>query len=212
MPVVEGYTFAVDMVDRGVTTTLRQLKADASAMKSAMRSGFETIRAGEGDLSAYNFKIEQSQRLISTYRAEQEKLRESLRVNEQEREKELQQYQKLADEKGKDSKEAKNQLQVLDRIEKSYANNARRIENLNHQINRLNSEILASQTALNQLDTGLERTRIQASNVRTVMQAYVKSISGQENAFATVRAQARSYQAQQRALVNQYRSEVAETT
>lgn len=57
MPVVEGYTFAVDMQDRGVKTTLRQIKADASAMKAAMRSSFETIRQGEGAFAAYDNRI-----------------------------------------------------------------------------------------------------------------------------------------------------------
>uniref|UniRef100_UPI0039B632D6 hypothetical protein n=1 Tax=Vibrio vulnificus TaxID=672 RepID=UPI0039B632D6 len=67
MTAIDGYTFSVDMQDRGVTATLRQMKAEASAMKSAMRSGFETIQQGEGVMSAYNFKITESRRQIENY-------------------------------------------------------------------------------------------------------------------------------------------------
>ena len=35
MAAIDGYTFAIDMTDRGVTATLRQVKAEASAMKAA---------------------------------------------------------------------------------------------------------------------------------------------------------------------------------
>lgn len=64
MAVIEGYTFAVDMQDRGVVASLRQMRSAANAMKAEMRAGFETIRQGEGSISAYNFKIEQSERQI----------------------------------------------------------------------------------------------------------------------------------------------------
>ena len=67
MAVVDGYTFSVDMEDRGVVRTLRQMKNEASAMKSYMRAGFETIQQGEGTLSAYNFRLEQSERQIRNY-------------------------------------------------------------------------------------------------------------------------------------------------
>ena len=34
MAVIEGYTFAVDMQDRGVVASLRQMRSAASAMKA----------------------------------------------------------------------------------------------------------------------------------------------------------------------------------
>ena len=75
MSVIEGYTFAVDMQDRGVVASLRQMRSAASAMKAEMRAGFETIRQGEGSISAYNFKIEQSERQIENYKNIQKELR-----------------------------------------------------------------------------------------------------------------------------------------
>ncbi|MFR0770936.1 MAG: hypothetical protein ACLSH6_01070 [Limosilactobacillus pontis] len=78
MAVIEGYTFAVDMQDRGVVSTLRQMKTAASAMKAEMRSGFETIQRGGGSLSAYNYKLEQSSRMIKNYQNMQAELRKEL--------------------------------------------------------------------------------------------------------------------------------------
>lgn len=195
MAVIEGYTFAVDMQDRGVVTTLRQMKTAASAMKAEMRAGFETIQHGEGSLSAYNNRLEQSQRLIDNYKNMQASLRKELESLNQAREKEI----------------ATNG-RVTDATEKQYDKVARNIENYQHQINRLRQSQREAREAIAQLNTGLARSRTETENVKNVTQSYVRAIDSQGRAFATSKAQAQAYRTQHQALNSQYRAEVAETS
>lgn len=209
MAVIEGYTFAVDMQDRGVATTLRQIKADAKAMKAVMRSTFETIRQGEGSMAAYNYKIEQSQRLVETYTQIQRKLKDELKTLSKAREEELEKVKKLGDANDEEAQETR---KAFDSTEKAYANVVRQIANYQHQINRATKDIDESRQAILQLDMGLERSRVATQNAKSVMDGYVRSIKSQGNAFRTAKAQAESYKLQHGALVNQYRAEVSETT
>ena len=209
MAVIEGYTFAVDMQDRGVVTTLRQMRAAASAMKAEMRTGFETIRQGEGSISAYNFKIQQSQRQIENYKNMQIELRKELDRLADKREKEIAEVKKYGD---SNTEEAQKVRRAFDITEKSYASVARQIENTQHQVNKLTKGIKDSREAILQFNTGLERARAETAGAKSVMENYVRSINGQGRAFATTKAQAQSYQAQHRALINQFRAEVTETS
>lgn len=194
MAVIEGYTFAVDMQDRGVVSTLRQMKTAASAMKAEMRSGFETIQRGGGSLSAYNYKLEQSSRMIKNYQNMQAELRKELENLNRAREKEI----------------AVNG-RVTDATEKQYDKVARNIENYQHQINRLRQSQREAREAMAQLNTGLEKTRAETDNVKNVTQSYVRALNGQGRAFATSKAQAQAYRAQHQALVSQYKAEITET-
>lgn len=209
MAVIEGYTFAVDMQDRGVVTTLRQMRAAASAMKAEMRTGFETIRQGEGSISAYNFKIQQSQRQIENYKNMQIELRKELDRLADKREKEIAEVKKYGD---SNTEEAQKVRRAFDITEKSYASVARQIENTQHQVNKLTKGIKDSREAILQFNTGLERARAETAGAKSVMENYVRSINGQGRAFATTKAQAQSYRAQHRALINQFRAEVTETS
>ncbi len=195
MAVVEGYTFAVDMQDRGVVTTLRQMRSAASAMKSEMRAGFETIQRGEGTLSAYDFKLQESQRLIDNYKNMQRQLREELRTLDQARENELQ----------------KNGT-VTDQTEKRYSRVARQIENYQHQINSLRRGQHEARAAMAQFNTGLEQSRRVTQSVKQVMTEYVNELKSEGRAFKASKAEASSYKYQHQALVQQYKAEISETT
>lgn len=195
MAVVEGYTFAVDMQDRGVVATLRQMRSAASAMKSEMRAGFETIQRGEGTLSAYDFKLQESQRLIDNYKNMQRQLREELRTLDQARENELQ----------------KNGT-VTDQTEKRYSRVARQIENYQHQINSLRRGQHEARAAMAQFNTGLEQSRRVTQSVKQVMTEYVNELKSEGRAFKSSKAEASSYKYQHQALVQQYKAEISETT
>lgn len=195
MAVVEGYTFAVDMQDRGVVATLRQMRSAASAMKSEMRAGFETIQRGEGTLSAYDFKLQESQRLIDNYKNMQRQLREELRTLDQARENELQ----------------KNGT-VTDQTEKRYSRVARQIENYQHQINSLRRGQHEARAAMAQFNTGLEQSRRVTQSVKQVMTEYVNELKSEGRAFKASKAEASSYKHQHQALVQQYKAEISETT
>lgn len=208
MAVIEGYTFAVDMQDRGVVASLRQMRSAASAMKAEMRAGFETIRQGEGSISAYNFKIEQSERQIENYKNMQKELRGELEKLSKAREKQIEETKKYAD---ANSEEAQKVQRAFDETEKKYASTVRQIENAQHQINKLTQGIEESRKSILQFNTGLARTRTEAQSVKSVMDGYVRSVNSQGNAFRTAKAQVESYKLQHGALINQFRAEVSET-
>ncbi|WP_302500011.1 phage tail tape measure protein [Limosilactobacillus reuteri] len=208
MAVIEGYTFAVDMQDRGVVASLRQMRSAASAMKAEMRAGFETIRQGEGSISAYNFKIEQSERQIENYKNIQKELRGELEKLSKAREKQIEETKKYAD---ANSEEAQKVQRAFDETEKKYASTVRQIENAQHQINKLTQGIEESRKSILQFNTGLARTRAEAQSVKSVMDGYVRSVNSQGNAFRTAKAQVESYKLQHGALINQFRAEVSET-
>lgn len=208
MAVIEGYTFAVDMQDRGVVASLRQMRSAASAMKAEMRAGFEAIRQGEGSISAYNFKIEQSERQIENYKNMQKELRDELEKLSKAREKQIEETKKYAD---TNSEEAQKVQRAFDETEKKYASTVRQIENAQHQINKLTQGIEESRKSILQFNTGLARTRTEAQSVKSVMDGYVRSVNSQGNAFRTAKAQVESYKLQHGALINQFRAEVSET-
>lgn len=194
MAVIDGYTFAVNMTDRGVVPTLRQMQAAASAMKSEMRASFETIQRSEGSLSAYNFKLQESDRMIENYTNMQAKLRKELEDVDKARQKEIQ-------ENG----------HIEDSTERRYDKLSRQIENYQHRINGLRQAQSEARASINQLNSGLERNRQITENVKSVSNAYVNELKAEGRAFATTKAQAEAFKLQQGALTNQYRSEVAET-
>lgn len=192
MAVVDGYTFSVDMEDRGVVRTLRQMKNEASAMKSYMRAGFETIQQGEGTLSAYNFRLEQSERQIRNYNNII---------------KELDQSMAKIDERRKADGSFKNQDDA-----NAYAKQARQIENYRHQINKLEENMRSTRSAMAQFNSGLMQNRQATESVKNVMQSYVNALKAEGRMFSANRTESASYREQHRALVTQYRSEVSETS
>ena len=192
MPVVEGYTFAVNMQDRGVVTTLRQMQSAAKGMKAEMRAGFETIRLGGDSVTAYNYKIQQSERQIQNYIRMQAELRKELENVSKARETEI-----------------KKTGQATDKTEKRYASLVKGISNYQHQINRLRTSQREARTSLEQLNSGLEKNRQNTIRVKDAMTAYVNELKSEGRAFAASKAEVQSYKAQQQALIQQYRSEVA---
>lgn len=188
MPVVSGYTFVVDMQDRGVAPTLRQIKADAKAMKAVMRSTFETVKQGEGEFSAFNYRIEQSQRLIDTYRLEQEKLRDSLKTIGEERDKEREKLKKLQETENSESNDLKKQKQVYDQTEERYAKTARNIENLNHQINKLTQSINDDRMKMETYRNGLEGIRSTTASMSGAISNYNRLLEEQGIKASTTKA------------------------
>lgn len=164
MSVIDGYTFAVDMKDRGVVATLRQMKSAAGAMKTAMRSSFETIRQGTGEFSAYDFQIQQSARLIENYRNIQEELRKELDKVSKAREKEIEQ--------------SKNNS-VTDETEKKYDKLVKQISYYEHQINRLNASTEVAKQKMNAYRTGLEQVRSATSSTSTAISSYNRLLEAQ---------------------------------
>lgn len=191
MTAIDGYTFSVDMQDRGVTATLRQMKAEASAMKSAMRSGFETIQQGEGVMSAYNFKITESKRQIENYT----QIIDTLKKRNEE-------LQKSADENGK----------MIEKDAVAYARNARQIENYQHQINVLKNGIQSARVSISQYGDGLESARRYTANLESITKSYSASLDQQGKLFTSNKTKAQLLKAELEAMENQHRAEVSATS
>lgn len=164
MSVVDGYTFAVNMQDRGVVPTLRQMKSAASAMKAEMRSSIETIRQGSGEFSALDFQIQQSARMIENYKNIQEELRKELESVSKAREKEIEQ--------SKDNS-------VTDATEKKYDRLVQQISNYEHKINQLNASTEKAQQKMNAYRSGLEQIRSTTASMDTSISTYNRLLESQ---------------------------------
>lgn len=178
MTVVEGYTFAIDMQDRGVVTTLRQVKADANAMKSVMRSTFETIRQGEGEFAAYNYKVEQSKRQIEAYNEIQSKLRQELDKLSKARQRQLEAVKKLGDANDENAQKTR---RAYDQTETAYAKVVRQIENYQHKINRLNADIDASKNKMEEYRNALASFRSASASGESSLSSYNRLLEAQGN-------------------------------
>ena len=64
MPTISGYKFVVDLEDRGVTMSLRNMKAAAQALKAEMRANFSILQSGEGSFAAYHMLLNNTARLL----------------------------------------------------------------------------------------------------------------------------------------------------
>ena len=164
MSVIDGYTFAVNMEDRGVVTTLRQMKTAASAMKAEMRSSFETIRQGSGEFSALDFQIQQSSRMIENYRNIQKELRAEL--------------DKIAKAREKEIEQSKNNS-VTDATERKYDKLVRQISNYEHKINQLNASTEIARQKINSYRVGLEQVRSATSSMDSSINAYNRLLQAQ---------------------------------
>ena len=67
MPILDGYTFVMDLQDRGVMRGLKGMKDAMNVLKTEMRAGFSEIKTSEGTLAAYNFKLKETQNIIKQY-------------------------------------------------------------------------------------------------------------------------------------------------
>ena len=75
MEQIQGYQFAIDLNDNGMTRSLRSLRDEAKLLRSAMQANFADVRSGEGIMAAYANKIEDAKRAIEGQRAYIERLK-----------------------------------------------------------------------------------------------------------------------------------------
>ena len=67
MSTISGYKFVIDLEDRGVTMSLRNMKAAAQALKAEMRANFSILQSGEGSFAAYSHKVTDATHAIEQY-------------------------------------------------------------------------------------------------------------------------------------------------
>lgn len=73
---IQGYRFAIDMDDGGMTKSLRVIRQEARALKTTMQSNFAEIRTGEGIMQAYANKVQDAGRAIQAQQALINRLKE----------------------------------------------------------------------------------------------------------------------------------------
>ena len=191
MSTIEGYTFAIDMEDRGVTQGFQRIKNEARTMKNVMRATFDELKLGEGTFSSLNYKIQETDRVIESYRLAIKKAKEDMAD--------------LLKEKDKDGK-------LSDSTAKKYLRLANTVTSFQRQIGKLKSDQESARQALAHYNVGLDQLKAKTESVKNVMNAYVNELKSEGRAFATTRAQQQSYKLQTQALANQYRAEVSETS
>ncbi|MGQ2381781.1 tape measure protein [Lactiplantibacillus plantarum] len=72
---IQGYQFAIDLDDGGMTRTMRELKNEAKLLKSGMQANFAEIRSGEGIMAAYAGKVNDAGRAVEAQRLVIERLK-----------------------------------------------------------------------------------------------------------------------------------------
>ncbi|PRO95047.1 phage tail protein, partial [Lactiplantibacillus pentosus] len=72
---IQGYEFAINMDDGGMTRKLSELKNEAKLLKSSMQANFAEIRSGEGVMAAYAGKVKDAGRAIEAQRLVIERLK-----------------------------------------------------------------------------------------------------------------------------------------
>lgn len=187
MSAIDGYTFQVNLSDRGVTTTLRTIQAEAKAMKTAMKANFDALAQGGQTLAAYNYKVQQSERIIGTYSAAIQKLKQKNDELNQTRDK-------------------NGQLSEADA--RAYANNARKIESYNAQLNKLRSEMANAQRASATYVAGIKEAREATDSLNRVSRSYAEITKVNGNSYRSQVGNIKLLQAQKKELINQSNLEI----
>lgn len=191
MAEIEGYTFAIDMEDRGVARGFQHIKQEATTMKNVMRNTFNELKAGEGTFSSLNYKIQETDRVIDAYKLAISRAKESMKELRQE---EL--------ENGK----------MSDASERKYLRLGNTVASFQKQIGRLKIDQESARESLLRYNSGLDQFKAQTENAKRVMTSYVNELKSEGRAFATTKAEQQSYKFQKEALVDRYRAEVTETS
>lgn len=185
MPVIEGYSFTVDLQDRGMLKSLRTIKSEAQALKNVMRANFAELRNSEGSLSAYSKRIEDAGNAVEKYK---------------------QAIKELADENQSYMNQDKaGTLKDTDRARmvrngNTIARYKNRITSLTHQMEQDN-EVVA------RLTTGIDTLRKSTESITTVTNTYSRSLSEQGKYYRTERASVAGLRTQRESLRSQLRAE-----
>ncbi|MEY8441796.1 phage tail tape measure protein [Lactobacillaceae bacterium 24-114] len=191
MAEIEGYTFAIDMEDRGVMRKFQDIKREATAMKNVMKSTFNELKAGEGTFSSLNYKIQETDRVIDAYKLAISRAQESMKKLRQEE----QENGKMSDESAR-----------------KYLRLGNTVASFQRQIGKLKIDQEAARNELLRYNSGLDQLRAHTQSVKSVMSNYVAELESEGRAFASTRAKQQSYAMQKQSLTNQYRAEVSETS
>lgn len=221
MPTISGYKFVIDLEDRGVTMSLRTMKAAAQALKAEMRANFSILQSAQGSFSAYSQKVTDASHAIEQYdkvianldnrlRNYGTKLTE-LRNQEAEQQATLDKLKNSNEENTKAYKDAekaltktKNSIQSLTR---SRLSDLKNLQTQRAAQQSLIEQQKKAEEALKQLRTGMADYQRISKSVLSVNKSYVSSMKETGHYFKANSANIKTLKLAHQSLSAQYKAE-----
>lgn len=221
MPTISGYKFVIDLEDRGVTMSLRNMKAAAQALKAEMRANFSILQSAQGSFSAYSQKVTDASHAIEQYdkvianldnrlRNYGTKLTE-LRNQEAEQQATLDKLKNSNEENTKAYKDAekaltktKNSIQSLTR---SRLSDLKNLQTQRAVQQSLIEQQKKAEEALKQLRTGMADYQRISKSVLSVNKSYVSSMKETGHYFKANSANIKTLKLAHQSLSAQYKAE-----
>lgn len=221
MPTISGYKFVIDLEDRGVTMSLRNMKAAAQALKAEMRANFSILQSGEGSFAAYSQKVTDASHAIEQYGKVIANLNNrlanygtkltELRNQEAEQQATLDKLKNSNEENTKAYKDAekaltktKNSIQSLTR---SRLSDLKNLQTQRAAQQSLIEQQKKAEEALKQLRTGMADYQRISKSVLSVNKSYVSSMKETGHYFKANSANIKTLKLAHQSLSAQYKAE-----
>lgn len=190
MPVIEGYSFTVDLQDRGMVKTLRTIKSEAQALKNVMRADFAEMRNSEGSLAAYSKRLENTQLAISKYSEAIEKL---TKANE-------------------GFKRDQANGSITDANQARFARNVNTIKRYKVQIASLQHQMEEDQRVSQRLGTGIDTLRKSTEAITTSTKSFSSALKEQGKYYRAEKENISGLRSARESLKSELRAEVSITS
>ena len=221
MPVIDGYTFVMDLQDRGVMRGLKGMKDAMRILKTEMRAGFSEFKAGEGTLSAYNYKVTQSANIIKEYernigelssRLENYKTHlNNLQQSESEAKKHLDDLKNSTTATKKEISEAARDYAQAQRATKQFTAETEKqkttLDKTKASLASMREQQEKAIQMLAKMKTGLFDYRKQTEAVQKANRAYIDSLRQSGSYFKANRSEIKGLKVEQQSLSSQYKAE-----
>lgn len=221
MPTISGYKFVIDLEDRGVTMSLRNMKAAAQALKAEMRANFSILQSSEGSFAAYSQKVTDASHAIEQYGKVIANLNNrlanygtkltELRNQEAEQQATLDKLKNSNEENTKQYKDAekaliktKNSIQSLTR---SRLSDLKNLQTQRAAQQSLIEQQKRAEETLKQLRTGMADYQRISKSVLSVNKSYVSSMKEIGHYFEANSANIKTLKLAHQSLASQYKAE-----
>lgn len=193
MPVIEGYRFAVDLEDRGLYRSLKEIKGEARALKNVMKANFAQLKEGEGSLGAYTNRINDAKKSIETYELAINKLNQQIAENQK----------KLGSLNGGSHENSV----IAQRIAREKST----IASYRRQIAALSAQQEKDRQVVARLATGIDAFRKSTQGAAAANKAWVDSLNNSGKYYQANKARAEGLKTSIKALSQQYKAEITIT-
>lgn len=221
MPTISGYKFVIDLEDRGVTMSLRNMKAAAQALKAEMRANFSILQSSEGSFAAYSQKVTDASHAIEQYGKVIANLNNrlanygtkltELRNQEAEQQATLDKLKNSNEENTKQYKDAekaliktKNSIQSLTR---SRLSDLKNLQTQRAAQQSLIEQQKRAEETLKHLRTGMADYQRISKSVLSVNKSYVSSMKETGHYFKANSANIKTLKLAHQSLASQYKAE-----